>query len=118
MYMKRARLYIPVAALALMAFTIKDQVAGQPNQPSSNQVTPQDMVTLGPNPTTDGTVTISNNDSEEVHVYLFDEESTLLHQAHLKPRGKQVVTELKKGTLTYEVFKNDISIKQGKIVSK
>jgi hypothetical protein len=51
-------------------------------------------------------------------VYLFDEESTMLHQLQLKGGGKQVVTALKKGTLTYEVFKNEVSIKQGKIISK
>jgi hypothetical protein len=116
--MKRARLYLPVAALALMAFTISEDIKGLPKQPASNLNTPKDIVSLGPNPTTDGTVTISNNDTEVVHVYLFDEESTMLHQLQLKGGGKQVVTALKKGTLTYEVFKNEVSIKQGKIISK
>jgi hypothetical protein len=116
--MKRVPLYLTVAAFSLMAFTIKDVVGGQRDDHSSNLQTPKDIVRVTPNPTTDGTVTISNNDSKEVHVYLFDEESTLLHQLHLKGNGKQSVTELKKGTITYEVFKEDISIKQGKILSK
>lgn len=115
--MKRVPLYLTVAAFSLMAFTLKGTVSGQRNEHSSN-LTPKDIVRVSPNPTTDGTVTISNNESKEVHVYLFDEESTLLRQLHLKGNGKQTVTELKKGTITYEVFKEDISIKQGKILSK
>jgi hypothetical protein len=116
--MKRVPLYLTVAAFALMAFTLKGIGKEQKDHHSASPPAPKDIVRVSPNPTTDGTVTISNNDSEEVHVYLFDEENTLLHQMHLKGNGKQTVSELKKGTITYEVFKEDISIKQGKILSK
>lgn len=116
--MKRVPLYITVAALALMAFTAKGVVGGQQEHHSSNLETPKDVVSVTPNPTNDGAVTITNNDTQEVHVYLFDEENTLLHQVHLGAKGKQQVTGLPKGTITYEVFQHDISIKQGKIISK
>ena len=116
--MKRVPLYLTVAAFSLMAFTLKDTGKEQKDLRSANLPTPRDIVRVSPNPTTDGTVTISNNASEEVHVYLFDEENTLLHQMHLKGNGRQTVSELKKGTITYEVFKEEISIKQGKILSK
>lgn len=116
--MKRVPLFITVAALTLMAFTAKDVVGVQKEHHSSNLETPKDVVSVTPNPTTDGTVLITNNDTQEVHVYLFDEENTLLHQVHLGAKGKQQVTGLQKGTLTYEVFQHDVSIKQGKIISK
>lgn len=116
--MKRVPLFLTVAAFSLMAFTLKGEVSRHADHHSSNLPTPTDIVSVTPNPTTDGTVTISNNDADEVHVYLFDEESTMLYQTSIKGKDKQVVKELKKGTLTYEVFKQDISIKQGKIISK
>lgn len=116
--MKRVPLYIAVAAFTLMAFTA-GEVTRMPNdQHSSNLETPKDVVSVTPNPTTDGTVTVTNNDAHEVHVYLFDLENTMLHQLHLKAKERQQATGLPKGTLTYEVFQNDISIKQGKIISK
>lgn len=117
--MKRVPLYIAVVALSLMAFTLKEvAVSKHKDHHSSNLQTPQDVVSVTPNPTTDGKVSITNNSPEEVHVYLFDEENTMLHQVYLKRRGQQTVTALKKGTITYEVFQQDISIKQGKIISK
>ena len=115
--MKRVPLYIAVV-LCLLAFTA-DAVSGTPARyHSSNRETPKDVVSVTPNPTTDGTVTVTNNDTQEVHVYLFDTENTMLHQLQLKAKGRQQVTGLPKGTITYEVFQNDISIKLGKIISK
>lgn len=116
--MKRVGLLTAIAAFSLMAFTVKDVVASSGDNHSANYGTTKDIIHVSPNPTTNGTVTINNKDAEEVHVYVFDEEGTMLHQVYLKGNGKQVVSDLKKGALTYEVFKNDISIKQGKIVSK
>ena len=116
--MKRVPLYITVAALTLMAFTAKDAVSVRNEHHSSNLETPKDVVSVTPNPTTDGTVVITNNDTQEVHVYLFDADNTMLSQLHLPVKGRQQVTGLQKGTITYEVFQNDISIKQGKLISK
>ena len=116
--MKRVPLYIAVVALTLVAFTAQHRTRTTPDHHSSNLETPKDVVSVTPNPTTDGTVTVTNLDTQEVHVYLFDEENTMLHQLHLKAKERQPVTGLPKGTITYEVFQNDISIKQGKIISK
>jgi hypothetical protein len=118
MTMKRVPLYITVATLSLMAFTAKDVLSAEQGYRSSDQGMQKEVVSVTPNPTTDGTVVIANNDAQEVHVYLFDEENTMLNQVHLPVKGRQQVTGLQKGTLTYEVFQNDISIKQGKIISK
>jgi hypothetical protein len=116
--MKRVPLFITVATFALMAFTSGDVVKLQTDHHSSNLETPKDVVSVTPNPTTNGEVAVTNNDTQEVHVYLFDEENTMLHQVHLQAKGRQQVTGLPKGTLTYEVFQHDVSIKQGKIISK
>jgi hypothetical protein len=116
--MKRVPLYITAIAFSLMAFNAKGLVSRRDSDVPSNLLTPKDIVRVTPNPTTNGTVTVTNNDTEEMHVYLFDEENTLLHQLYLKAKDRQQVTHLKKGTLTYEVFQHDVSIKQGKIISK
>lgn len=115
--MKRVSIYIAVV-LSLLVFTVHAVNSTPARQHSSNLETPKDVVSVTPNPTTDGTVTVTNHDTQEVHVYLFDAENTMLSQLQLKAKGRQQVTGLPKGTITYEVFQNDISIKQGKIISK
>ena len=75
-------------------------------------------VKLYPNPSLDGTITINSTSSEPLHFYVFDLEGTLLHRLALKGKEKTKITNLKKGTYTYDVFKNDESIEQGKIIVK
>lgn len=75
-------------------------------------------VRLYPNPTTNGIVTVNSNANEILHFYVFDLEGTLLHQIELKGKEQKTITNLKKGTYTYDVFKDDESIEQGKIIVK
>ena len=74
-------------------------------------------VRLSPNPTSNGTVKINSNINEPLHFYVFDLEGTLLYRIALNGKAEKKITNLKKGTYTYDVFKNDESIEQGKIIA-
>ena len=75
-------------------------------------------VRLSPNPTTNGTLTITSIVNEAIHFYVFDLEGSLVHQVVLKGKQQRTINKLNKGTYTYDVFKNDESIEQGKIIVK
>lgn len=81
-------------------------------------VSKKNVVKLFPNPSTDGYVTVSSETEEEVHLYIFDLEATMLYRVTLTNKEKRAVPKLKKGTYTYDVFKNDESIEQGQIIVK
>jgi hypothetical protein len=79
----------------------------------------KDAVKIFPNPTHNGTVSVSMQASSgKLHFYIFDLEGTLVHQAVLNPKQKETVRNLKKGVYMYDVFRNDISIEHGKIIVK
>ena len=73
-------------------------------------------VRLHPNPSPTGTVVVNSTSNEPLHFYVFDLEGTLLHRLILKPKEEKTISNLEKGTYTYDVFKNDESIEQGKII--
>ena len=75
-------------------------------------------IKLYPNPSPDGVITVNSTISESLHFYVFDLEGTLLHRIILKGKAQKTITNLKKGTYMYDVFKNDESIEQGKIIVK
>ena len=75
-------------------------------------------VRLHPNPSPTGTVVVNSTSNEPLHFYVFDLEGTLLHRLILKPKEEKTISNLEKGTYTYDVFKNDESIEQGKIIVK
>lgn len=75
-------------------------------------------VRLYPNPTLNGTITVNSTLNQPLHLYVFDLEGTLLHRIVLKGKEQRKITNLKKGTYMYDVFKNDESIEQGKIIAK
>lgn len=83
---------------------------------NSKRVLIKKTVRLYPNPTLDGTVTVNSTISEPLHFYVFDTEGTLLHRLVLKGKTQKKITNLKKGIYSYDVFKNDESIEQGKII--
>jgi hypothetical protein len=83
-----------------------------------SHTTKKDYVRLYPNPTSDGKVTINSISSESLHFYVFDLESTLIHRIELKGKEQKTINDLKKGTYMYDVFLNDESIEQGKIIVK
>ena len=76
----------------------------------------KNTIKLYPNPSPDGRITVNSTISEPLHFYVFDLEGTLLHRIALKGKEQRKITNLKKGTYTYDVFKNDESIEQGKII--
>jgi hypothetical protein len=75
-------------------------------------------IKLYPNPSSNGVITVSSSINEPLHFYVFDLEGTLLHRIALKGKEQKTITNLKKGTYMYDVFKNDESIEQGKIIVK
>jgi hypothetical protein len=76
-------------------------------------------VRLYPNPTSDGNLSISSTTaSDNIHFYVFDLEGTMVRQLLLKEKQKHRIKNLKKGIYVYDVFVNDTSIEQGKIIVK
>ncbi len=73
-------------------------------------------VRLHPNPSPTGTIIINSSSNEPLYFYVFDLEGTLLHRITLKAKEQKTITNLEKGTYTYDVFKDDESIEQGKII--
>ena len=76
------------------------------------------VIKLYPNPSWNGTITVSSHTTEKLHFYIFDLDGTLIHQAVLKDKQKITVNDLKKGVYMYDTFLNDESIEYGKITVK
>jgi hypothetical protein len=75
-------------------------------------------IRLSPNPTSSGRLSIISTGNEDLYFYVFDLEGTILHRFIFKGKEKRTITGLKKGVYTYDVFRNDESIEQGKIIVK
>jgi hypothetical protein len=75
------------------------------------------VVKLYPNPSY-GKLSVSAITSSTLHFYIFDLEGTLVYQAVLNNRERKMIENLKKGTYLYDVFENDESIEEGKIIIK
>ena len=78
----------------------------------------QNVIKLYPNPTTNGTIKVSAVNKVELFFYVFDIEGSLISQKILKDKRLHTITNLKKGVYLYDVFNNDESIEQGKIIVK
>ncbi len=78
----------------------------------------KNCVRLYPNPTSDGIIKVNSNSSEPLHFYIFDLEGVLISRVSLGAKEQKTISDLKKGTYMYDVFKNDESIEQGKIIVK
>ena len=85
---------------------------------SSKRMERKETIRLYPNPSYDGTITISTNLKDTLHFYIFDLEGTLINQTILTSKEKKTVTNLNKGTYMYDVFQNDESIEEGKLIVK
>ena len=75
------------------------------------------VVRLYPNPSY-GKVSVSANTSSALHFYIFDLDGTLIFQAVLNNKERKTIDHLKKGTYLYDVFENDESVEEGKIIIK
>ena len=78
----------------------------------------KNAIKLYPNPSFNGTVTVTSNIAKNLNFYIFDLEGILLHQTILKENQKHTINNLKKGIYMYDAFLNDESIEHGKIVVK
>ena len=74
-------------------------------------------VKLYPNPSY-GKLSVSATTSSLLHFYVFDLEGTLVFQAVLNNNESKTIENLKKGTYLYDVFEQDESIEEGKIIIK
>lgn len=117
--MKRSLTFILllVSCCLLQAHTNSGGIALKPSDSIIVQPS-KDVVRIYPNPSYNGTVSVSTQGSGKLHFYIFDLEGTLIHQAVLNSKQKETVRNLKKGVYMYDVFRNDISIEHGKIIVK
>jgi hypothetical protein len=93
----------------------QQKAVAQPNPTQQSLVLKKEVVKLYPNPSYNGTITISSNSEKPLHFYVFDVEGTLLHQVVLKNKEKQTIQNLKKGTYVYDAFLNDEGVDHGNI---
>ena len=76
------------------------------------------MLKTSPHPCSNGELKLSVRSSVDLHFYVFDLSGTLLHRATLNDRGKSMLPVLQKGTYLYDIFQNDLSIEEGRIIIK
>jgi hypothetical protein len=76
------------------------------------------VININPNPSYNGQVNVTSKMSQSLHFYIFDLEGTLIYQTVLKTKEKKEITDLGKGTYMYNVFANDESIEEGKLIIK
>lgn len=76
------------------------------------------LIHIYPNPSTNGSISITSRSEKTMHFYIFDLEGTLIYQAVLKDKEKKLVNNLNKGTYLYNVFVNDESIEEDKLIVK
>jgi hypothetical protein len=75
-------------------------------------------VSISPNPSYTGDISVTSKSEQELHFYIFDLEGTLIYQTVLKTKEKKAINSLNKGTYMYNVFANDESIEEGKLIIK
>ena len=85
---------------------------------SKKIVRKKDAIRIYPNPTRNGSIKVSSVSSERLYFYIFDLEGVLVSRLILKAKEKKTITDLKKGIYLYDVFREDESIEQGKIIVK
>ena len=122
--MKRVIMLVTTCILssyALLAQTSDTQFTGSIHSEAAAQAKTapvrKTQIKLYPNPSY-GKLSISVNTTEVLHFYIFDLEGTLVYQAVLKNKDRKSISNLKKGTYTYDVFEKDESIEEGKIIIK
>lgn len=75
----------------------------------------EQTIRLSPNPSYNGTLAVVSESKAPLHFYVFDVEGTMMFNTVLKPGEKSTVSALKKGVYSYDVFRNDEGVEQGKI---
>jgi hypothetical protein len=65
-----------------------------------------------------GTVIVTSHRPQEVKIYVFDLDGTMMYQSMLKKNEKKKIDSLEKGTYTYIIFDRDESVEEGKLIIK
>lgn len=74
------------------------------------------VITLFPNPSYNGNITISSNSGEAITFYLFDLDGKMIYQEVIKKDKKVLITGLKKGSYMYNALKKDEIVDGGTII--
>ncbi len=65
-----------------------------------------------------GTLLVTSHRPQEVQLYIFDVEGTILYKTTLRKNEKTRINELAKGTYSYTIFDKDVSVEQGTLAIK
>jgi hypothetical protein len=65
-----------------------------------------------------GTVIVTSHRPQEVKIYVFDLDGTMMYQSMLNKNEKKKIDSLEKGTYTYIIFDKDESVEEGKLIIK
>src|SRR6478672_5705633 len=117
---------IILTALLFVCFAAANAQAGNYsyNLSSTNESKAKDTdkknntVSISPNPSYTGDISVTSKSEQVLHFYIFDLEGTLIYQTVLKSKEKKAINSLNKGTYMYNVFANDESIEEGKLIIK
>lgn len=89
-----------------------------PSDPGTEKNGKRKAIKLYPNPTYNGSITISSISQDVLVFYMFDLDGKMLHKTILNNNERQTINGLKKGSYLYTVLNNDENIDGGKIIVK
>lgn len=92
-------------------------VSNTPADPIEVQVCKrkEQTIRLSPNPSYNGMLSVVSESKTPLHFYVFDVEGTMLFNTLLQPGESRTIDALKKGIYSYDVFRKDEGVEQGKI---
>jgi hypothetical protein len=117
MKMKACCLLMLLAAFGLRA-SASDERARFSDSLRVHMYTKGNIIRVSNNAASNGSLSIRARTATELHFYVFDLSGTLMHRARINDKSKTRIPALEKGTYLYDVFQDDLSIEEGKIVIK
>jgi hypothetical protein len=75
-----------------------------------------EVVSVSPNPSKNGSVTVVSNISDTLRFYIFDAEGTMIHQDELTNKQTKTIDKLKKGTYTFDAFLKNEGVQHSNLV--
>ena len=109
--------FVALCSFDVSAQTGLEQASNIISIDSSTAKAGKNAVRIYPNPSY-GKLSVSAVTSSTLHFYIFDLEGTLVFQTVLNNKDRRVIDKLKRGSYLYDVFENDESIEEGKIIIK
>lgn len=78
----------------------------------------REMIRIRPNPSSTGNIRVSALGQEELQLYVFELDGTMVSNIRLAGKEQKTIRNLRKGTYTYDVFVEDEGVESGTIVVK